>query len=243
MVHLHNLTACCFQSEEVDKTSIKGKSKDSPVSAQKHLQNKLRVSRSLMSWKTPPTSPHCCWWGGKLRSKSIHVSLLWPTSLWIHMSVPVWMSVIHNLPNVLLNLVEIQCWCCVGTVKNALSSYSRNIFTYGCLSAELVPNSYIFNFSSLFLCNFKTFNIISPPTFNPALREGWSVPLYFFLFLPSILWALIFTSAQLLFCFALLAGHLLAAAVLQLFALVVVRSHFEQPAALYLDHLRAGERD
>lgn len=45
------------------------------------------------------------------------------------------------------------------------------------------------------------------------------------------------SSAQLLFCFALLAGHLLAAAVLQLFALVVVRCHFEQPAALYLDHL------
>lgn len=45
------------------------------------------------------------------------------------------------------------------------------------------------------------------------------------------------SSAQLLFCFALLAGHLLAAAVLQLFALVVVRCHFKQPAALYLDHL------
>lgn len=50
-----------------------------------------------------------------------------------------------------------------------------------------------------------------------------------------------FTSAQLLFCFALLTGHLLAAAVLQLFALVVVRGHFKQPAALYLDHLSATE--
>lgn len=51
------------------------------------------------------------------------------------------------------------------------------------------------------------------------------------------------SSAQLLFCFTLLAGHLLAAAVLQLFALVVVRSHFKQPAALDLNHLRAeGER-
>lgn len=46
------------------------------------------------------------------------------------------------------------------------------------------------------------------------------------------------SSAQLLFGFALFAGHLLAAAVLQLFALVVVRRHFKQPAALYLDHLQ-----
>lgn len=44
-------------------------------------------------------------------------------------------------------------------------------------------------------------------------------------------------SAQLLLGFALLAGHLLVAAVLQLFALVVVGSHLQQPGALDLDHL------
>lgn len=54
---------------------------------------------------------------------------------------------------------------------------------------------------------------------------------------------MVFSSAQLLFCFSLLAGHLLAAAVLQLFALVVVRSHFKQPAAVYLNNLHAGGRD
>lgn len=49
-------------------------------------------------------------------------------------------------------------------------------------------------------------------------------------------------SAQLLLGLSLLAGHLLAAAVLQLFALVVVRSHFEQPAALDLNHLHADTK-
>lgn len=46
------------------------------------------------------------------------------------------------------------------------------------------------------------------------------------------------SSAQFLFCFTLLAGHLLTAAVLQLFAFIIMRSHFKQPAALYLDHLQ-----
>lgn len=50
-------------------------------------------------------------------------------------------------------------------------------------------------------------------------------------------------SAQLFSCFALLAGHLLAAVVLQLFTLVVVRSHFQQPAALYLNHLWRMSRE
>lgn len=50
-----------------------------------------------------------------------------------------------------------------------------------------------------------------------------------------------FASAQLLLRFALLAGHLLAAAVLQLFALVVVGGHFQQPAAVDLDHLQSAE--
>lgn len=50
--------------------------------------------------------------------------------------------------------------------------------------------------------------------------------------------------AQLFLRFALFAGHLLAAVVLQLFTLVVVRSHFQQPTALYLNHLhRMRQRD
>lgn len=48
--------------------------------------------------------------------------------------------------------------------------------------------------------------------------------------------------AQLFSRFALLAGHLLAAVVLQLFALVVVRSHLQQPAALDLNHLPTRTR-
>lgn len=44
--------------------------------------------------------------------------------------------------------------------------------------------------------------------------------------------------AQLFLRFALFAGHLLAAVVLQLFTLVVVRSHFQQPTAVYLNHLQ-----
>lgn len=55
----------------------------------------------------------------------------------------------------------------------------------------------------------------------------------------SLFWAL--SLAELLLRFALLARHLLAAAVLQLFALVVVRSHFQQPAAVYLNHLWGEE--
>lgn len=51
------------------------------------------------------------------------------------------------------------------------------------------------------------------------------------------------TSAQLLLGLALLAGHLLAAAVLQLFALVVVGGHFQQPAAVDLDHLQTKENN
>lgn len=48
--------------------------------------------------------------------------------------------------------------------------------------------------------------------------------------------------AQLFLRFALFAGHLLAAVVLQLFTLVVVRSHFQQPTALYLNHLQRMRR-
>lgn len=48
-------------------------------------------------------------------------------------------------------------------------------------------------------------------------------------------------SAQLLPGLALLPGHLLAAAVLQLFALVVVRRHLQQPAAVDLYHLLAQQ--
>lgn len=44
--------------------------------------------------------------------------------------------------------------------------------------------------------------------------------------------------AQFFLRFALFAGHLLAAVVLQLFTLVVVRSHFQQPTAVYLNHLQ-----
>lgn len=90
------------------------------------------------------------------------------------------------------NSVLIAVWA---LLKMPYQATSRNIFTTifhivkdrletcGCLCAELVPNSYIFNtFPLLFLCNFKTFDVISPPTSNPALREGRSVPLYFFYF-------------------------------------------------------------
>lgn len=48
--------------------------------------------------------------------------------------------------------------------------------------------------------------------------------------------------AQLFLCFALFAGHLLAAVVLQLFTLVVVRRHFQQPTAVYLNHLQGARR-
>lgn len=49
-------------------------------------------------------------------------------------------------------------------------------------------------------------------------------------------------SAQLFLRFALFAGHLLAAVVLQLFTLVVMRSHFQQPTALYLNYLQRTRR-
>lgn len=49
-------------------------------------------------------------------------------------------------------------------------------------------------------------------------------------------------SAQLLLRLPLLAGHLLVTAVLQLFALVIVRSHFEQPAAVDLNHLQSRQK-
>lgn len=54
---------------------------------------------------------------------------------------------------------------------------------------------------------------------------------------PLCLFSPLQPSAQLLAGLALLAWHLLAAAVLQLLALVVVRGHLQQPAAVDLNHL------
>lgn len=80
-----------------------------------------------------------------------------------------------------------------------------------------------------------TVSLIFILTFNATLKGS------FFSICPCVS---AFSSAQFLFCFTLLAGHLLTAAVLQLFAFIIMRSHFKQPAALYLNHLQwTGERD
>lgn len=116
----------------------------------------------------------------------------------------------------------------MSAVKNVVSSYRRG---WNHVAVYVVNWCQITTFSTLFLFIFVPFPKLSKPFFNfyTVLREC----VFFHLF-PE---ALVSSSAQLLFRFTLLAGHLLAAAVLQLFALVVVRSHFKQPAALYLNHL------
>lgn len=65
---------------------------------------------------------------------------------------------------------------------------------------------------------------------------GWSMGLLAEMFLSS---SSLRThgSAQFLTCLALLSGHLLTAAVLQLLVLVVMRGHLQQPSAVYLNNL------
>lgn len=56
MVHLHNLTACCFHKWRIWQSPLFRVSQQTVQWApKKHLQNKPRVSRSLMKLKKKPT--------------------------------------------------------------------------------------------------------------------------------------------------------------------------------------------